>query len=189
MPDQIIDELMADLSGAELKVLLYVVRRTFGFGKDADAISVSQMADGITKKDGTVLDRGTGLARSSIRKATAALVEKGILTVRQVQDESGEYESNVYALRMRRVDRKSDHLLVEVGQKSDHPSPKIDQGVVRESDPQETVVQETVQQEIVHSIEFVPAPDDPERVAAAIAQVAAELRDDAPPGASARRAW
>jgi hypothetical protein len=43
---------MADLSGAELKVVLYVARRTFGFGKESDNISLSQMAQGITKRDG-----------------------------------------------------------------------------------------------------------------------------------------
>ena len=34
------DELLPYLSEAELKVLLYIVRRTFGFKKEADAISV-----------------------------------------------------------------------------------------------------------------------------------------------------
>jgi hypothetical protein len=33
VPDVILDELMANLTGAELKVLLYIVRRTFGFQK------------------------------------------------------------------------------------------------------------------------------------------------------------
>jgi hypothetical protein len=31
VPDELFDELMAYLSGAELKVLLYIIRRTFGF--------------------------------------------------------------------------------------------------------------------------------------------------------------
>ena len=33
VPDQLFDELLHRLSGAELKVLLYIVRRTFGFKK------------------------------------------------------------------------------------------------------------------------------------------------------------
>ncbi len=52
IPDVILDQWMADLSGAELKVVLYVARRTFGFGKESDNISLSQMAQGITKRDG-----------------------------------------------------------------------------------------------------------------------------------------
>jgi hypothetical protein len=31
VPDELFDEQLPDLSGAELKVLLYVIRRTFGF--------------------------------------------------------------------------------------------------------------------------------------------------------------
>ena len=34
VPDILFDERMAHLSGAELKVLLYIIRRTFGFKKD-----------------------------------------------------------------------------------------------------------------------------------------------------------
>jgi hypothetical protein len=41
------DEQLPDLSGAELKVLLYIIRRTFGFKKDSDNISLSQMLTGL----------------------------------------------------------------------------------------------------------------------------------------------
>ncbi len=47
VPDVILDHWMAALSGAEFKVLLYVARRTYGFGKDSDNISLNQMASGI----------------------------------------------------------------------------------------------------------------------------------------------
>ena len=46
-PDEIFDVWLSHLSGAETKVILYIVRRTFGFGKDADAISLSQICNGI----------------------------------------------------------------------------------------------------------------------------------------------
>nr|MDP9472985.1 replication protein [Chloroflexota bacterium] len=55
--------LMPQLSDAELRVLLYIVRRTFGFKREADAISLSQMVSGITTREGQVLDRGTGLSK------------------------------------------------------------------------------------------------------------------------------
>ena len=58
VPDELFDELMVELSGAELKVLLYIIRRTFGFKRDADMISLSQMLNGIRTPDGRVLDRG-----------------------------------------------------------------------------------------------------------------------------------
>src|SRR5215216_6536594 len=73
VPDELFDELLADLSGAELKALLYIVRRTFGFKKDADAISLSQMLRGIRTRDGRVLDRGVGLAKNTLLGALASL--------------------------------------------------------------------------------------------------------------------
>ena len=48
VPDQLFDEQLPYLSGAELKVLLYIMRRTFGFKKDSDDISFSQICDAIT---------------------------------------------------------------------------------------------------------------------------------------------
>jgi hypothetical protein len=47
VPDELFDTLMPHLSGAELKVLLYIIRRTFGFKKQMDSISLSQMVSGI----------------------------------------------------------------------------------------------------------------------------------------------
>ena len=58
-PDALFDELAPNLTESELRVLLYIVRRTFGFKRDADAISLTQLVSGITTKDGRVLDRGT----------------------------------------------------------------------------------------------------------------------------------
>jgi hypothetical protein len=60
VPDELFDELMPRLSESELKVLLYVVRRTFGFKKSADDISLKQMVEGIRTRDGRQLDNGTG---------------------------------------------------------------------------------------------------------------------------------
>src|SRR5215207_9360313 len=52
VPDELFDRLLHQLSGAELKVLLYIIRRTFGFKKDSDRISLKQMAEGIRTRDG-----------------------------------------------------------------------------------------------------------------------------------------
>src|SRR5947209_18974009 len=69
VPDQLFDEHLCFLSGAELKVLLYIIRRTFGFKKDSDTISLSQMLGGIERRDGTVLDRGVGLSKKTLLQA------------------------------------------------------------------------------------------------------------------------
>ncbi len=55
VPDQLFDELLSLLTGAELKVLLYICRRTFGFKKESDNISLNQMLNGIRKRMGHVL--------------------------------------------------------------------------------------------------------------------------------------
>ena len=87
------------MSESELHVLLYVVRRTFGFHKNADAISVSQLASGITNADGEQLDYGTDMSKSAIWRGTKGLIEKGILEVDRIKNADGEYETNVYSLR------------------------------------------------------------------------------------------
>ena len=143
VPDDVIDELMPRLSEAELKVLLYIVRRTFGFRKESDAISLNQLVNGIQTRDGRVLDSGTGMSRSSVIRGTNGLVEKGVITVDKRQTEDGENEINVYALRFR--DEQG------VVSSRDHPSSKLRQPVVAPQDQQETALQQTDEQDTAPS--------------------------------------
>jgi hypothetical protein len=77
VPNGFLDNLMADCTGAEVKVVLYIARRTLGTKKGrangSDAIALSQICDGIVKGDGTRLDRGTGLARAAVVEALRRL--------------------------------------------------------------------------------------------------------------------
>src|ERR1051325_9923519 len=52
VPNEIFDELMHDLSGAEFKVLCYIARRTYGFHRIEDSISLKQICHGILTRDG-----------------------------------------------------------------------------------------------------------------------------------------
>ena len=79
VPDEVFDLLMPRLSDIELRVLLYIIRRTFGFKKGADDISLKQMVEGITTRDGRVLDGGCGLSRPSVTKAVRSLAKKNIV--------------------------------------------------------------------------------------------------------------
>ena len=107
IPDQVFDELLHRLSGAELKVLLYICRRTFGFKKESDDISLNQMLNGIVKRDGTRIDYGTGLSKPSLIKALKDLQEKGIvLAVRQSSGEKGNEPTN-YRLRFIDLDQQT----------------------------------------------------------------------------------
>ena len=67
LPNSVIDELLADLTGAELKCYLYVLRKTKGWNKEEDAISVSQFM------------KVTGLSNRKVIDACERLVELGLL--------------------------------------------------------------------------------------------------------------
>ena len=99
IPDEFFDVLAVHLSEAELRVLLYIMRRTFGFKKRADAISLSQLTGGIRRRDGSVLDNGTGLSKPAVLKAVSGLQAKGIISVEKRTGYDGRNEVNVYQLR------------------------------------------------------------------------------------------
>lgn len=56
VPNAVVDELMAELSGAELKIYLFVLRKTKGWNKEADAISVSQFMEACNLSNRKVID-------------------------------------------------------------------------------------------------------------------------------------
>lgn len=103
VPDELFDELLAILTGAELKVLLYIIRRTFGFKKSSDNISLSQMLQGITTRDGHILDRGVGIRdKKTLLSAIKTLAKKNIIiTERRSSLEKGNepttYKLNILA--------------------------------------------------------------------------------------------
>jgi DNA-binding MarR family transcriptional regulator len=132
VPDELFDEQLPDLSGAELKVLLYIIRRTLGFKKDADTISLSQICNGITRKDGRQLDRGTGLNRDTVSKVVKSLEDGGYIIREMRQSTERGNEPTVYRLNFIPW--------------SENPTSLPDQirlGGVGFSDSQQTVIQET----------------------------------------------
>jgi hypothetical protein len=137
IPDAVFDELLSLLTGAELKVLLYVARRTFGFKKAADDISISQIMHGITTRAGEVLDHGTGLSKDAVTRATKRLVRMGVLLARRNRSRERGNEPTTYAL----------HIRDPLSENRTPPGQNIGQGLVRKSDTQETVEQETERQE------------------------------------------
>jgi len=98
VPDVVFDAWLHVLPLAELKVLLYVVRRTFGFRKSADAISLRQICEGVRRRDGVVLDHGTGLSRKAASLAVQALEQRGLLRVEREVAKDGVNQVNVYSL-------------------------------------------------------------------------------------------
>ncbi len=151
VPDELFDELLAELSDGELRVLLYIIRRTFGFKKDYDDISLRQMVEGIRTRDGRVLDRGAGLSKASAARAVAGLSAKGIISATRNSSPQKGNEPTTYALRFRSEFlpmpekgpplSKTETRLVSLER---HP-------LVSPADPQDTVRQDTVEQETVSS--------------------------------------
>ena len=140
VPDDVFDVLMPELTEAELRVLLYIVRRTFGFKKNSDAISLTQMVRGIQTRDGRVLDRGTGMSRRGVMKGVAGLQGKGVITVERKMSEDGVNQVNVYHLRFREGSEKRVGNDVLYGREPG--SPEVGNGVP----PQQTALQTIVEQ-------------------------------------------
>src|SRR5215212_574302 len=147
VPDELFDVLLPELSDAELRVLLYIIRRTFGFKKDSDTISLRQMVEGITTRDGRVLDRGTGLKKSAVANALNGLERKGIILSQRNQSRERGHEPTTYALHV-----KHHPLSVPVDKGM---STHADKGLSVPVDTQYTVVQHTEEQQTdKHSTSF-----------------------------------
>ncbi len=99
-PDWLFDDVAPDLAKAPLKVLLYIVRRTYGFRKGADAISLSQFQHGIVTRDGRQLDKGCGVTnRSTLLRALADLEARGLISHQDVIRADGGNATTIYYLR------------------------------------------------------------------------------------------
>lgn len=89
VPDNFFDFVMADLTLAETRVMLYIIRRTLGFQRDAAAISIDQIRHGLVAADGTVLERGTELGRTAVTDALRSLIARGMIVAQR--NESPEF--------------------------------------------------------------------------------------------------
>ncbi|HEY8310519.1 MAG TPA: replication protein, partial [Gemmatimonadaceae bacterium] len=101
VPDDVFDVLMPRLADAELRILLYIIRRTFGFKKNSDDISLRQMVEGITTRDGRVLDSGTGLSKPTVARGLAGLREKRIIVATRNRSAQRGNEATSYRLRFK----------------------------------------------------------------------------------------
>src|SRR4051794_32829848 len=171
VPDVLFDELLQRLDNAELRVLLYIIRRTYGFKKSSDDISIGQMVDGIKRKDGTVLDGGTGMAKSSVTRALRGLLAKKIIIARRNQSRERGNEPTTYALRLKTEEQAP--LVPNAGQAP--LVPLAGQPLSHGRDTQETVLQQTdlssIRTAAQKTSEETPSTDDPEQLQAAVPAV------------------
>jgi phage replication O-like protein O len=94
VPDDLFDFLLPTLNEAELKVLLYIIRRTLGFKKHQDQISLSQI------EKGTKHDRGVGLSKRTIIRALQSLEKRNCIFIHREKDDQGINLINMYSLKL-----------------------------------------------------------------------------------------
>ncbi|MCK4958026.1 MAG: PadR family transcriptional regulator [Planctomycetes bacterium] len=81
LPHTLIAELPTIKSASELKVILYILRHTWGYHEIEKRISLDEFAHGRKKRGGERLDNGTGMSIPSIRDGIKRAVEHGFITV------------------------------------------------------------------------------------------------------------
>lgn len=104
------------LSGSEQKVLDYILRHTWGYGKTSDRISLTQFIQGIfNKTTGEWVDRGTGIKnRDVIIKAIGKLEKLGFIkTIRR------EGKTTEFAL-VKKKEKKSEYFIPGIGEIKNH---------------------------------------------------------------------
>jgi len=164
-PDVFYDEIAPNLTEAELRVLIYILRRTYGFKKRSDDISLKQLVDGITTRDGRVLDQGTGMSKSAVIRGLAGLETKEIIIACRNQSAEKGNLPTTYSLRF-----ATDPL----SSRTTRGGSPGGQGLVLQDYPQETVIQETDEQRF--------------RIELFIRDFARQLKDRAPLSSSVTRA-
>lgn len=163
VPDYLFDELLPVLKEGELKCMLYIIRRTLGFKKIADTISLTQFEKGITTRDGKVLDHGCGLgSRPTIIRSLNSLVKRGFVEKESGKDPAGDAMTSLYRIHFRSKTIQGvvpiQNHPTSVGSSNSEPPLVLEKNhrssqntlqVVLEKNPQETVIQQTELQETV----------------------------------------
>ena len=102
MPNKWTD-ITADISSlAELKVVEYVMRHTWGFQEYGLSkwITNEEFVNGRKRRDGTRIDKGTGLSLRSVRNGTNAAVKRGLLIALVDESDRGRIKK-AYSVRMK----------------------------------------------------------------------------------------
>lgn len=128
IPNALVDELMGELTAGELKCYLTVVRKTVGWNKEKDAISISQFM------------KTTKMSRSVVVDSCKSLVEKGLLI-----KEYGARKISIYSLNLCLPNQSENQTSPksELVQKSDCTSPETELDLVQKSDTQSNTIKNT----------------------------------------------
>jgi phage replication O-like protein O len=89
IPNLLLDFVLPELPSGEMRCLLYICRRTFGFHKEQDRISFSQFVKGIKDKD-----KGCGVTRPVVSESIKNLLEARAIFVQR------DTRGNVYKINL-----------------------------------------------------------------------------------------
>jgi hypothetical protein len=137
VPNALVDDLMAELGGVELKCYLLVIRKTKGWSKEFDAISLSQFVT------------FTGAGKTAVINALKNLVDAGLL-VRKV----GARNTSVYAINLFKNSTSSESELV---QKVNRTSSESEPVTSSESEHTKNNIKNTIQNTNKKNIQKKPA--------------------------------
>ncbi len=101
IPNIIFDRYLPSLNEGELKVLLYIARKTLGWHKESDSMSIARICTGYQSTAGVgPLDCGTGLSRSAAIRSLRSLRTRGFILRSTIwSPDNGRQMCNVYRLR------------------------------------------------------------------------------------------
>lgn len=91
LPHAFIDLMGEDMDGSELKVTIYILRHTWGY-QEFDLpkrITIDEFCNGRKKKDGTRMDKGTGLSDQSVRNGLEAAIKRGTVVMTEDATDKG----------------------------------------------------------------------------------------------------
>jgi hypothetical protein len=117
----------------EMKVVYYVLRHTWGYQDDCKKITLDEFQYGRKRKDGSRLDNGTGLAKSTIVDGLNRAEQHGFIEV-DVDIRDMARIKKYYSLRMKPDTDESDVGKSDIGcMEIEHPSPEIIQRTEKET--------------------------------------------------------
>lgn len=94
LPHSLIDSLPEMDTVAEIKVVLYLLRHTWGFSEfgKPKKLTTDEFANGRKRKDQSRMDAGTGLSDNSVRAGLAKAVEHGFILVETDESDKARIE-------------------------------------------------------------------------------------------------
>ncbi len=114
LPHELVDRYFGELSGSEVKCLMFILRQTFGFNKVSDKISISQFVTGIGERTA-----GVGVSKSQVTRCLKTLEQKGYISLKKSPNRTSEI-----SLRLEEETRDSYDESETVNTKNT-PSPEI----------------------------------------------------------------